>query len=173
MYSDLEELRSSEWKVSIEAASPIAKTILYVEDEAFVRQVTAEVLRSAGYRVFTANDSAAAMRVYAEHSDEVDLLLTDVILPGQNGRQLAASLRRENPELRALLVSGYADQMGFGEPEKEERLAKPFSMQTLLGKIREMLDVPDLGTSGGLLSKTGNESLSQFALEFATAGPRG
>lgn len=82
-----------------------AETILFVEDEAFVRDVTCKVLRSAGYRVLTAKNAAEAVRVYDARRGEVELLLTDVILPGETGRVLAGRLRRKDPELKVLLVT--------------------------------------------------------------------
>jgi two-component system, cell cycle sensor histidine kinase and response regulator CckA len=114
-----------------------AETILLVEDEAFVREVTGEVLRSAGYEVLTARNAAEAAGAYSERRRRVDLLLSDVVLPGENGRVLASRLRRENPALKVLLVTGYAEQMGLRE---EECLAKPFSTDVLLRRVREMLD---------------------------------
>jgi CheY-like chemotaxis protein len=117
-----------------------AKTILLVEDEAFVREVTCEVLRSAGYRVLTAKNAGEAMGIYEARGDEVELLLSDVVLPGESGRVLAAKLRRENPWLRILLVTGYAEQMGPRGTMQEECLAKPFSTEVLLGRVRQLLD---------------------------------
>src|ERR1035441_10058262 len=69
-----------------------AKTILLVEDEAFVREVTCEVLRSAGYRVLAAKNAAEAMRIYEARGDEVELLIRDVVLPGESGRVLAGEI---------------------------------------------------------------------------------
>lgn len=116
------------------------ETILFVEDEAFVRKVTCEVLRSAGYRVFPAKGAAEAVPIYDQRRDEVDLLLTDVVLPGETGRALASRLRRERPELPILFVTGYAEQMGPRESKSEECLAKPFSAEVLLRRVRHMLD---------------------------------
>lgn len=123
-----------------------AETILLVEDEAFVREVTGEVLRSAGYEVLTAKDAAEAASVYTARPGGVELLLSDVVMPGENGRALAKRLRRENPELKVLLVSGYAEQMGQPGAE-EECLAKPFSTDVLLRRVRRMLDRPGLPTA--------------------------
>ena len=114
-------------------------TILLVEDEAFVREVTSEVLRSAGYRVLTAKNAEEAMHIYAAQGDEVKLLLSDVVLPGESGRVLAGRLRRENPWLKILLVTGYAEHMGPRGSREEECLAKPFSTEVLLGRVRELL----------------------------------
>ncbi len=120
--------------------SGAAETILFVEDEAFVREVTCEVLRSAGYRVLTAKNAVEAASIYDRRRGGVELLLTDVILPGENGRALAGRLRRENPELKVLLVTGYAEQMGVREAKREECLAKPFSAEMLLQTVRQLLD---------------------------------
>jgi CheY-like chemotaxis protein len=117
-----------------------AETILLVEDEAFVREVTGEVLRSAGYRVLTAKDAVEATRAWEAHCGAVDLLLADVILPGESGRALAGRLRQENPGLKILLISGYAEQMGRREVGMEECLAKPFSVGVLLRSVRQALD---------------------------------
>ena len=67
-------------------------------------------------------------------------MLTDVILPGENGRMLAAKLRRKNPELKVLFVTGYAEQMIQADEAREECLAKPFFSDMLLRRIRSLLD---------------------------------
>jgi two-component system cell cycle sensor histidine kinase/response regulator CckA len=130
-------------------AEPLAaaETILFVEDEAFVRDVTGEVLRSAGYRVLTAQNAAEAVRIYDARHGDVELLLTDVVLPGETGRMMAGRLRRENPKLKVLLVTGYIEEL---EPQEgiQECLAKPFSAATLLRRVRGLLDC------GGLRTKT-------------------
>jgi len=89
-----------------------AKTILIVEDEAFVRNVTAEILRSAGYRVLTARSADEALVAYREYPGAVDLLLSHMILPGETGLALTARLRREDSKLKVLFVTGYAEQLG-------------------------------------------------------------
>jgi two-component system cell cycle sensor histidine kinase/response regulator CckA len=117
-----------------------AGTILLVEDEAFVRDVTCEALQSEGYRVLTAKNAAEAMRLYDQHCGEVELLLSDVVLPGETGWALASKVRRENPFVKILLVTGYAEQMGLKGAKPEEVLAKPFSTETLLQRVRQLLD---------------------------------
>jgi CheY-like chemotaxis protein len=121
-----------------------AETILFVEDEAFVRNVTCEVLQSAGYQVLPAKNAAEAMHLYEQNAGEVDLLLSDVVLPGETGWALACKLRRENPVLAILLITGYAEQMGLREARPEEFLAKPFSTETLLRRVRQLLDRSEL-----------------------------
>lgn len=120
--------------------SRAGKTILFVEDEAFVRNVTSEVLRSAGYKVLTTRNANEALAAYREYHDTVDLLLTDVILPGETGLTLAGRLGREDPELKVLFVTGYAEPLGLCKSVHVECLAKPFSTLTLLEKIKQILD---------------------------------
>lgn len=119
------------------------ETILYVEDEAFVRDVASEILRSAGYRVLTATNANEAVRVYEKSSGEVELLVTDVVLPGETGRGLAGRLRRKNPQLSVLFVTGYAEQIGRCEADHDECLPKPFSTGMLLGTVKRLLDHPE------------------------------
>lgn len=126
------------WLRGTEASA--AQTGLLVEDEAFVRGVASEILRSAGYRVLIARDAVEATRAYDAQCEAVDLLLTDVILPGESGRALAARLRRNHPRLKVLLMSGYAEQMERREGETQDCLAKPCSAEVLLRKVKEALD---------------------------------
>jgi len=128
------------------------ETILYVEDEAFVRDVTCEVLRSAGYRVITAKNAKEAMRYYDACRGEVELLLTDVVLPGETGHALASKLRGEDPDLKVLLVTGYGEQMGRRGAEHEECLAKPFSTEVLLQSVRHLLDHGEVRLAGALVT---------------------
>ena len=126
------------WLRGTEAGA--AQTVLLVEDEAFVRGVASEILRSAGYRVLVARDAVEAARTYEAQCEAVDLLLTDVVLPGESGRSLAARLRGNHPRLKVLLMTGYADQMERREGETQECLAKPCSAEGLLRKVRQALD---------------------------------
>ena len=135
---------------TVAEALAVAETILFVEDEAFVREVAGEVLRSAGYQVLIAKDAATAACAYDLQCGDVDLLLTDVVLPGENGHALARKLRRTSPELKVLLISGYAEQM---EPQETGAcLGKPFSGAVLLRRVRQALDgggMPDGGRRSG------------------------
>lgn len=118
-----------------------SETVLMVEDEAFVREVTVEVLKSAGYAVLIAKNAGEARTLYDQFSGEVDLLLSDVILPDENGRTLALEFRGQNSELPVLLITGYAEQVELREGESAtlECLPKPFSARTLLQKVRTVL----------------------------------
>jgi CheY-like chemotaxis protein len=118
------------------------ETILLVEDEGFVRKVTAEVLESAGYKVVIAHSSADALDAYRRLSLPVDLLLADIVMPGMSGRDLAAEFESLCPRARVLLMSGYAGQLAscLSSPCGKTYLAKPFSARMLLIKVREVLD---------------------------------
>jgi len=118
------------------------ETILLVEDEAFVRKATAEVLESAGYRLVTASSAAEAFEAYARCFRPVDLLLADVVMPGMSGHDLAAEFGSRCPRARVLLMSGHAEQLARFERSHYGRmcLAKPFSIPTLLRRVREVLD---------------------------------
>lgn len=118
------------------------ETILLVEDEAFVRDVAGEVLEYEGYRVLRARDAKEAKVLFDRHHGVVQLLLTDMVLPGQNGRDLAADLRTACPTIRTLFISGYptnpvarsgiaADGMFY--------LSKPFSAESLLQMVGQVL----------------------------------
>lgn len=114
-------------------------TILLVEDEPFVREVTREILQSAGHRVLCATTAAEAATLFSELSTEVDLLLTDIILPDENGRVSAANMLRHNPDLKVLYVSGYPDQIGALQVSGDDCLPKPYSSDQLLQKVAAML----------------------------------
>jgi CheY-like chemotaxis protein len=137
-----ETIEKAEWKLSmVESVTGAFETILFVEDEAFVRDVIGEVLRTAGYAVLTGRSATEALVLYGGHqSKKIDLLLTDVILPGETGCALAKKLRLQDQQLKVLFVTGYAEQMDISEGEYMECLAKPFSTEVLLRTIRELLD---------------------------------
>src|SRR5579871_4247667 len=84
-------------------------TILVVEDEDFVREVTCEVLISAGYRVLQARTATEAARLFSREAKGADLLLTDVVLPGRNGQVLARELTGSHPGLKTIFISGYPE----------------------------------------------------------------
>jgi two-component system cell cycle sensor histidine kinase/response regulator CckA len=109
-----------------------------------VRGVTVRVLRRAGYRVLEASGGAEALDLHAREERPVGLLLTDVVMPGMNGRQVADQLRRRQGGLRVLFVSGFVDGlMGDGaDGVEEEILGKPFTPASLLARVRAVLDRP-------------------------------
>ncbi|MFL5302232.1 MAG: response regulator, partial [Anaeromyxobacteraceae bacterium] len=129
-------------------ASPAAalargtESILLVEDDPQVRDVTARSLRAGGYRVVVAASGRDALRLDAAAVAGVQLLVTDVVMPGIDGRALADELRRGHPSLRVLYVSGYT-QDALGKRVLEpgiEFLPKPFTAPSLLARVRAVLD---------------------------------
>jgi CheY-like chemotaxis protein len=128
------------------------ETILLVEDEGFVRKVTAEVLESAGYKLVIARSSAEALDAYRQLSKPVDLLLADVVMPGMSGCHLAGEFESLCPRARVLLMSGHAGQLATCQVSAYSNtyLAKPFSARVLLKKVREVLDTNPL--DGGALA---------------------
>jgi len=119
------------------------ETILLVEDEDAVRSLTEKLLRSRGYNVLLAGTPERAIQKCREHDGTIDLLLTDVVMPQMNGRALYHLLEKIRPGLRALYMSGYADDViaRHGVLEQDTNfVAKPFTTLTLAAKVREALD---------------------------------
>ena len=118
-------------------------TILLVEDEAFVRNVACEVLRSAGYGVLPAKNAADAVSAFRGHPEQVDLLLTDVVLPDRSGCDLALELVNVRATVKAIFISGYPEnsitRQGLQNPWWSY-LPKPFSAASLLQKIKEVVN---------------------------------
>jgi hypothetical protein len=119
-----------------------SETVLLVEDEAAVREVTREQLESLGYRVLSCADAAEALAACAGRADPLHLLLTDVVMPGMNGRELAERLTRGRPGLRVLYTSGYGEDViarhGVLEPGVL-LLQKPYALTKLAGLVRTAL----------------------------------
>jgi DNA-binding NtrC family response regulator len=120
---------------------PQRRVILLVEDEPFVREATCNLLEHAGFEVLPAADAREAMEVFAKCERRIDLVMTDMVLPGRTGEQLGQDLRRHSPEVVVLVTSGYFNP----EYETEEPasrtyfLAKPYSCRTLVEKIEKIL----------------------------------
>ncbi len=114
------------------------ETILLVEDEPAVRQLFGQALTRAGYRVYEARNGTEALRVFDEHGDVIDLLLTDLRMPYMGGAELAQQLRQRRKTLKLICVSGYPG--GADLEIGSDFLAKPFSRDELLKKVREVLD---------------------------------
>jgi len=122
-----------------------SECVLLVEDEAQLRSVTAEYLRSRGYHVLEAPDSASALRLSNEHSGKIDLLITDMIMPGLSGLKVAEMLYKTRPNLKVIVVSGYLDQAAHQtESTPTSRfLQKPFPLSVLAQTIRSLMDRRD------------------------------
>jgi PAS domain S-box-containing protein len=128
-----------------ETPAPVhgAETVLLVEDEPIVRRLVAEILESNGYTVLQAGDGPSALELLRRHTGEVDLLLTDVVMPGMSGPEVAGAVAAMRPGTQALYMSGYTDSAidhhGVLEPGIAY-LPKPFSADELARKVRDVLD---------------------------------
>jgi two-component system cell cycle sensor histidine kinase/response regulator CckA len=121
------------------------ETVIIVEDDARVRQVALRSLSPLGYVLLIATNAEEAMAVCERHAGAVDLLLTDIVMPGANGRELATRLSARYPKMRTLYISGYTEaailHRGVLTPGTQ-MLAKPFSPHVLADRVREVLDSP-------------------------------
>jgi CheY-like chemotaxis protein len=125
------------------APDPPAPTILLVEDEAFVREVACEILGSAGYAVLPARNAAEAVMAFHGFPGEVQVLLTDLVLPDRDGCDLAKELATLSVRVRAIFISGYPENCVTREGLQRpgwSYLPKPFSAASLLQKIQDVLN---------------------------------
>ncbi len=120
-----------------------SEVVLLVEDERGVRELSRQYLEMAGYTVIEAEDGHTALELAAMHDGPIHLLMTDVVMPGINGRELAERVARLRPEIRVLYMSGYTDQVIVHQGVLESGavlLQKPFTLATLASKLRGILD---------------------------------
>jgi two-component system, cell cycle sensor histidine kinase and response regulator CckA len=125
------------------------QTILVVDDSSVVRRVTRNMLEQVGYRVVSAEDGPTALTASSEYSGRIHLLLTDVVMPGMNGPELADRVLASRPDTRVLFMSGVvrATDLQEGKPF----LAKPYGQLDLLRKVEEVL--PPLGSTPGAAAR--------------------
>jgi CheY-like chemotaxis protein len=119
------------------------ETILVADDEAQVRSLARDILLSAGYRVLEAEDGEQALHLAEEHSGAIHVLLTDLIMPGINGKELADRLAAARTDTKMIFMSGRASEVisdaGVVVPI-DAFLAKPFTAERLLNKVRERIE---------------------------------
>lgn len=118
------------------------ETILVVDDQAPVRELVGRILSQAGYTILTADSAETALEIAATHDGPIDLLLSDIVLPGLDGPSLAQKLREEYPELALLYTSGFVKDAQMRQTLRDQRawfVAKPFSPSTLLLKVLQVL----------------------------------
>ena len=124
------------------ADATFSPTVLVVEDEEEVRALARDVLEMNGYVVLEALSPAHALELGETHPGAIDLLITDVVMPGMSGPELARRLRARRPALRVLCMSGYPeseDRRVEGAPAWTAWLQKPFTPDVLMGKVRDCL----------------------------------
>jgi two-component system cell cycle sensor histidine kinase/response regulator CckA len=127
---------SSQW------AQPLTPTILLVEDEPAVREVTREALEMGGYRVLEARGPEEATRILDEPSTQIDLLLTDVVMPGMSGPDLARQVATLRPRLVIVFMSGYAESdviRAAAHEVLQVHIQKPFTVDSLLSRVAHAL----------------------------------
>jgi hypothetical protein len=120
-----------------------AETILLVEDDDVVRTMTREILETAGYKVLAAGDTDNAVDICKQYKEPIHLLLTDVVMPKESGRELAERLAKIRPQMKVLYMSGYTDDAVVNRGVWEEGLKliqKPYTLNTLTRSVREVLD---------------------------------
>ena len=136
-------------KVS-EELTPGTETVLLVEDDPNVRKLVSSVLTSLGYTLIEAGDGEAAEKVAEKYHKKIDLLLTDVVMPGINGSELAARLVKSHPTMKVLLMTGYTENTMIlqGVASQEVNLLhKPLTPMSISNKVREVLDMENINQS--------------------------
>ena len=132
----------------LEEAVPATESILLVEDEEDLRHVIRGFLEKLGYQVLEAKDATEALKISAEHPSPIHLMVTDMIMPGMRGRELAGRFASSRPQMKVLYISGYTDGsiVQHGELQAGSAfLGKPFGSEALARKVRELLDGADSG----------------------------
>ena len=127
------------------STQPPTRTILLVEDEDSVRDVTRHVLESAGYLVLEASSAEQALGTFRCFEGSINLLLTDVVMPSMSGAELAARLKVMRPGLATMFMSGYSGHPGLAEADcrlSDHFIQKPFSISLLLSRVAEALSLP-------------------------------
>jgi PAS domain S-box-containing protein len=157
------------------ATEPGTETILLVEDEANLRYLARQFLEKQGYRVIDAADGALAMQIAVAHEGLIHLLLTDVIMPGMNGRELAQRISEIRPNTKVLYMSGYTENVigHNGTLDAGVRLLqKPFTLRELKSKVREVLDSTPIGSELDTAVRTAQASPARAPEQPLSRAPR-
>jgi two-component system cell cycle sensor histidine kinase/response regulator CckA len=136
---------SNESRVDHAPVDPVAtEAVLLVEDDEAVREVVVEMLGQSGFRVLEADGPETAVAIATRHAGPIDLVLTDFVMPGMNGRELGVRLKRDRPQAKILYMSGYSEATvvgnGDGLGKGESLIMKPFTDVQLLSRMRQVLD---------------------------------
>jgi PAS domain S-box-containing protein len=134
------------------------ETILLVEDETNLRRLARQYLETQGYKILEAEDGAAALQIVDGYAGAIDLLLTDIIMPGVNGRELAEHVTQLLPNVRVLYMSGYTENAVGHDGTLDagiNLLQKPFSLPALKDRVREVLDSEPIPLGVAMSSQTG------------------
>ncbi len=140
------------------------ETILLVEDETHLRRLARQYLEKQGYKVLEAEDGAAALQIVDGYQGPIHLLLTDVVMPGMNGRELATNIAKLLPDLRVLYMSGYSENAVGHNGTLDagvNLLQKPFSLPALRDRVREVLDSERNPLEAAMSSRTGSSVVAE------------
>jgi len=124
--------------------------ILLVEDESAVREVTRQVLEHAGYQVLESDGPREAIRLAEAHGERITLLLSDIVMPGMNGIDLALKIQQLQPQLKTVFMSGYAEVAVLHKAVRDPQstyIQKPFTIDVLLARVAEALARPVVTTA--------------------------
>ena len=118
-------------------------TVLLVEDETPVRSFAARALSNKGYNVLEADSGETGLDVVAEHGNDIDIIVTDVVMPGMTGPDMIKQISAEHPDIKVIFISGYAEDAfvdTYGTEREFDFLPKPFTLKQLASKVRETLE---------------------------------
>jgi PAS domain S-box-containing protein len=151
-----EDAAAAQDSLGLPRAEPGQETILLVEDETNLRRLARQYLETQGYKILEAEDGAAALQIVDGHQGAIDLLLTDIVMPGVNGRELAARVTDLLPNVRVLYMSGYSEN-AVGQDGTLDAginlLQKPFSLPALKDRVREVLDSEPIPLEASMSSR--------------------
>jgi len=159
-----EDAAAAQESLGLPRADRGQETILLVEDEAILRRLARQYLETQGYKILEAEDGAAALQIVDGYKGTIDLLLSDVIMPGMNGRELAARVIKLLPDVRVLYMSGYAENAVGMDGTLDagiNLLQKPFSLPVLKDRVREVLDSEPIPLEVPMSSRTGTSVLAE------------
>src|SRR5208283_5004969 len=164
-----EDAAAAQESLALPRAEHGQETILLVEDETNLRHLARQYLEIQGYKILAAEDSAAALQIVDGYQGTIDLLLTDVVMPGMNGRELATHISKLLPEVRVLYMSGYTENAighdGTLDPGIN-LLQKPFSLPALKDRVREVLDSEPIPLEVIMASRSGASALEKKVPPF-------
>jgi PAS domain S-box-containing protein len=164
-----EDPAAAQESLSLSRAIHGQETILLVEDEINLRRLARHYLETQGYKILEADDGAAALQIVDGYPGAINLLLTDVIMPGMNGRELAAHITQLLPEVRVLYMSGYTENAVGHDGTLDagiSLLQKPFSLPALRDRVREVLDSEPIPLEVTMSSRTGASVLEKKSSAF-------
>jgi DNA-binding response OmpR family regulator len=121
------------------------ETILFAEDDGILRKMIKETLTMVGYEVLDAEDGDDALRKFNEHRDRIQLIILDVMMPKRNGKEVYCELKKANPHIKTIFISGYPANLLDTKQMLERKytfISKPFIIDEFLVKVREVLDEP-------------------------------